>query len=291
VAWRAREPASVVAEIKGLVRYFGVGEVTFIDDDFVGLTGRGHQRAQEIAAALRQLESPLFWSLQCRPALVEEETFRLLQKAGLHAVFLGIEGIHPNATRLFRKPQKADHIRQVVALLRALELEVDAGFIPFHPHATLEEIEEGWLFLDELELLNPRTVHNRLLVYRGAPLRQNLLEEGRLFEEGEGESYSFADPRLEQLWVLLQIAVPPLAEYWIDQVRLERRHKIAWLQGDRQASDARKEASSLLNTINKSVRTLAFQAIDQIRQQGPFDLVHYARELREEALSRLDGFP
>jgi anaerobic magnesium-protoporphyrin IX monomethyl ester cyclase len=45
-AWRGRSPANVMAEIRALVENFRVGEVGFLDDDFIGTRAEGMPRAR-----------------------------------------------------------------------------------------------------------------------------------------------------------------------------------------------------------------------------------------------------
>jgi hypothetical protein len=217
-----------VDEIQNLVDHFHIGEVGFLDDDFIGTKTEGRRRAAAIADLLLERRLDIIYNIECRPDMVERELFARLKESGLRSVFIGIEGVTPAAIQAFHKGINRDLADRALQILRDLDLDADVGFILYYPDATLEEVWEGYEFLKRHGQCDVHTALNRLFVVPGAPILEQLRQEGRLREVGADAAlgvyeYDYADRRVGVLLAILRVAVLPLFTTWYNALKAFRR--------------------------------------------------------------------
>jgi radical SAM superfamily enzyme YgiQ (UPF0313 family) len=291
-AWRGRSPANVVAEIRQLAECFEVGEIGFLDDDFIGTHGEGKARAAAIADRLIRENLQVLFNLECRPDMVERELFAKLRDSGLRSVFVGVESVTPATLKLFDKPSLREASFRALDTLAELGIEADVGFILYHPYSTMDEVREGFEFLKRYGQCDIHTALNRLFVAAGAPLRERLMREGRLIAGGSGRSvivhdYEFADPRVGTLWAILHVVVQPLFPWWYNAIKQYRR-----LRAERkfaaglQEHDARMaRLRSFTGDVDRVVEECFDAAFDYAsgRNRDGEDILMFSRRLRQEA--------
>lgn len=199
--WRGRSPENVVEELGRLVRDHGVGQVNFVDDNWVGPGEKGRQRAFSFADLLEKQPWRVEFMVSARPEDVEPGLFRRLGQVGLRRVFLGMEsGVQAALDRMSKGITVADNLR-ALCVLEELGLEAVPGFILFDHGTTLGELEENLAFLARTGILsrafNSRMdVLNRLEVYPGTPVEEELRARSRLRGDYLDYRYAFADWRV-----------------------------------------------------------------------------------------------
>jgi radical SAM superfamily enzyme YgiQ (UPF0313 family) len=102
--WRGRTPAKVADEIEELYREHGVREFAFLDPNFFGPGRSGREWGATLAQEIinRDLAGIAF-SIYARANDIEYESIRLLKRAGLYAVFIGIESFNQSVLNSYRK--------------------------------------------------------------------------------------------------------------------------------------------------------------------------------------------
>ena len=246
-------------QITALVENFRVGEIGFVDDDFIGTRTSGRARASAIADLLVARKLDIVYNIECRPDMIDRDLFAKLRDSGLRSVFVGVEGVTESAIRTFHKGISKDLACRSLDILAELGVEFDVGYILYHPYCTLEEVREGYEFLKQYGQCDVHTVLNRLFVAPGAPIRERLAGEGRLSGGADDFSprsndYEFLDRRVGVLLAILRVAVFPIFPYWYSGIKEFRR-----LRAERKFSEDQSAADDRMARLRSFTRS-----VDQI---------------------------
>lgn len=198
--WRARSPDNVVKEIETLVDKWGVSEIEFIDDNFVGTTRTGKARAINIAEKMKALDKGIMIALYCRPNEVEQRTFEKLKEAGLKEVLVGIESGNDSVLRRMRKGTTVYKNLKALEILRNLDIDTTIGFIMFDPYTTLEELQENLSFLRSTGLNFLRVSLNIMQPYPGTAINYHLRKGHNLSGTYKEFRYNFLDQRVKVVY-------------------------------------------------------------------------------------------
>lgn len=210
--WRGRTAEDVCREMEYLRDRYRAGAFLFNDDNFIGSTTAGRNRAGELADILKARKFTPPWAISCLPVDVDGDLFRDLAESGLSQVFLGIEsGVQEVLDRWNKKVTVATG-RAAVETLRFLNLGVEIGFILFDPDTTLDEIRENISFLQATQAANTAPFLNRLEVHPGMAITERLQHEARLQETDFTLHYRFEDARVETLYRLYHSILPAFSE-------------------------------------------------------------------------------
>jgi radical SAM superfamily enzyme YgiQ (UPF0313 family) len=284
--WRFRSPANVVDEIEQLVLDYGIREVNFVDDDFIGNRKLGKPRAREIAAEIIRRKLRVGFSLQCRAEWMDYETFRPLKDAGLRMVFFGIESVDQQSHKMFRKGQTRDLVLRTLKLLKDLDVYTHVGFIMFNPWTRLEDIREGVQFLRDIGHLNIHTVTNFLQLSPGTPLLEPLIANGTAIRGPQGSyRYNFEDRRVASVKAVFDRVVWPLFPRWYESLMA----KWSVLSNTLQVPNIACE--ELLERMDSIVYEVAMRTLDAVEADPELDLFELTGELKEDARHRLQFLP
>lgn len=195
---RLRSPESIVDEIEDLVARFQIPSFFFIDDNFIGPGRSGKQRAATIAEEILRRELEIDFTLYCRADDVEEPLFKLLKRAGLARVFVGIESGVQSVLDRFKKGTTVEENMNAINTLRRAGITWDAGFILYDPEMTFEEFKENVSFLRSTAMYRypaATLLLNGLTLYPGTPVESALKEEGRFKNLDEENSIIIGNAR------------------------------------------------------------------------------------------------
>jgi anaerobic magnesium-protoporphyrin IX monomethyl ester cyclase len=208
--WRGRSPAHIVAEIELLCRRCDARSFNFVDEDFLGPPRRAAQRAEEFVRTLAAHNLRVSFSIQVRPATLNDEVIATLARAGLTYVFMGLESDDPADFRRWNRPYSANAWK-VVARLREHGVELNTGVMLFHPHATLAGIRRFASRLRQHDLLDFRTAINRLDAMPGSKFYRDAMASGALDRDLCGpQPLPYLHPEVEPLHADLIAALEPL---------------------------------------------------------------------------------
>jgi len=217
--WRMRNPNNVIDELEALLTRSTTNEVWFTDDNFIGPGVIGNDRANQIAQEIvrRGLKTKLI--IQSRGDNLQRTTIRNLKQAGLRKVYIGIESGVNRSLDMFNKRMNREQNANALKLLEEEKIFVEIGFIGFDPFTTREEFAENVEFLSSLcgksEYIHP-FAFDMLLPYRGTPICELLLKQGKAVEYGLDYQSVISDPRIELAWRLtdaLLVATGPATEH------------------------------------------------------------------------------
>lgn len=168
--WRYRSAENIVKEIEMLTSILDNVLISFVDDNFLGGTPEGLNRAIKFAEIIIEKGINIKWSIECRVCDVDYALFKKLKQAGLCNVFLGVESGNEQDLKLFNKRITVDDTQKAFEILKKLNLEFDIGFIMFHPTSTVAQLETNVTFLKRNDLAFSTKLNNCLTLYYGLPL-------------------------------------------------------------------------------------------------------------------------
>ncbi len=187
--WKGKRPSDVVDDIKGLIELHQdkCREFQFIDANFIGPAPEGPEHAEEIAHKIIKSKLRIHFRIECRVTDVNRRLFRLLKKAGLVQVFLGIES---GCQRILDDVNKGFNPLKAIAAvgtLREIGINFNYGFFMCDPNVTLRELKQNVEFLAEIGNVSPKHLFHHLMPTKGTTFYESLELHGKLITEDNGE--------------------------------------------------------------------------------------------------------
>lgn len=198
--WRGCSPARVADEVATVTRLTRFERVTFVDENFMGPGRSGRRHAIEVAEQIRDRAPGIQFNFACRPNDVDRETFRILKRAGLAGVTLGIESMWPDTLNLFGKHTTPAINQSALNVLGELMLNVEITFIFFQPFSTLDEIRTNLAFVEQVAR-SPRVYFSNghpftsFIPLAGTGLTSRFAKLGLVHQELAGGTADYVDPR------------------------------------------------------------------------------------------------
>lgn len=211
--WRALTAEAVVAELVATSQACDTRRFIFVDDEFVGPSRAGFDRAADIGRRLVERDADLELTLDVRVNDYRPDLFDLLQRAGLRRVFLGIESGSDAVLRRMEKGYTAEVARTNLLAIERQGLDVLPGYILFEPYMSLPDVREAFEFLAQVvPRLTPTKFLNRLVPYVGTPAYASLAADGLLRSSYPSFDFAFRDPAVERLYDALDEQLAPVVE-------------------------------------------------------------------------------
>jgi len=131
-------------------------------------------------------------------------TLATLKKAGLRRIFFGLESGSASQLIRYRKGVTAEEGGKAVDLCRQLGLDVEVGFIPLDPLATMDELRETIAFVKTHNLAQSAVkVLNVMCIQNGVAMFAKTKQAGLLTGERDVDTflypYTFADRRVGEV--------------------------------------------------------------------------------------------
>ena len=164
--------AAYVIELIRYLMSMGFRELSFEDDNFTA----NRKRLHEVCNYLISNEIGLHWSVNARIDTVDEDTLRLMKRAGCWYISYGIESGSEETLRRINKNLKKEQISRIVEITRAVGIEAKGFFIIGFPWETPELVNETMSFALELRLSDVNVFP--LTPFRGTPIYQEAKESG-----------------------------------------------------------------------------------------------------------------
>ena len=203
---RVRNPQRVVDEIEYLVKKKNIIHIDFVDDNFMCTCKVNKSWGQEFVAEIKRRKLKFSWGIQARANDIDEVIMKSFKEVGLHFVNIGIENDVERVIRLFKTGTTKDMHRKAIETLRRLGINIYIEMILLEPTTTLEELEENFDFLREIDFCelyrqNPVTFSSKLHLYSGtAVLEQMRMNNIKIWKEGYHYYYEFKDPKIQKLY-------------------------------------------------------------------------------------------
>lgn len=212
--YRVRSASSVIEEIEFL-HDSGTKHIYFNDDLFVINNLISQNRAKEIAEALISLNLNITLKVQLRvdSFLGEKRAIlKLLRKAGLKEVFIGIESGSSKTLSEYRKDVTKQQNIDTIKFYDSVGIKINAGNIPASPNTTFLDFKETVEMFSQLKLafLLFRRVTFRALIFPGTELENSLIRANRIKQKKRYllGTYDFLDHKIERLTITLEDRMP-----------------------------------------------------------------------------------
>ena len=187
-ARRERTVASFADEVETRLQRRKVEHLYCIDPTFIGYGANQQERVAALSGIMKDAGLP--FGLETRVDTVTADIVAILAKNGATSLFLGIEsGCDTVLQRINKRITKKEIVR-AVRCIQESSIKLHAGFIMFDPDATIAELEENYVFLEELGLLfdhelTVNLLYHSQIVLNGSKAWQRFAAEDRLLlEEG-----------------------------------------------------------------------------------------------------------
>jgi len=159
-SWRLRDPAAVVADLKRLAKA-GATDAEFTDSTFNIPIKHAKAVLRAVAEASPRLR---LHASGLNPLQVDEELFRLMDRAGFATAMVTAESASDRALEGLQKGYGADAVRKTLHLVKASGRDAFWYFLFGGPKESEDTVEETLRFID-------REIPPHHLVYLGAGIR------------------------------------------------------------------------------------------------------------------------
>lgn len=157
--WRPRSVNLIVEDMRTL-KNMGIENVTFADEDCFGYDNLDMSRVKQLAENLISNSIDINFRMSARVKTLysktdstqitneKEETFKLLRKAGLVKIFVGLESGNETQLKRYRKGFTLDEFIKAYELLKKSNIECEFGLILLDPLMNLNELKQSLIFLE-----------------------------------------------------------------------------------------------------------------------------------------------
>ena len=177
--WRARSPEKMLEEVEYLIGTYGVHEMAFEDDQFMG----DKERIKNFCKLVidRKLKITFMAAAGISPGLLNREMLELMKKAGFYRICFSIDVGTPAMQRYVRKPVKLEEMRNLVKKANSLGFWTYATFVVGFPNENVDDIKQTIKYAYNLRL--DYVVFYLAQPHLGSELYNIYLKEGLIDEE------------------------------------------------------------------------------------------------------------
>ncbi|MDR0404897.1 MAG: radical SAM protein [Oscillospiraceae bacterium] len=201
--WTGRSAESIFNEIKTIRNESSIKCFWLIGGSFEDPGGElGIKKIKDFCNLI--FESNLKVSLRCYLrsnfiSKVDTDLFKLMKKAGFHAVLIGVESGNEYDLKLYNKATTIEKNRLALKKLNEAGIYSDHyGFIMINPYSTPERLRANFLFLEEHQPHDLDNYVHHLVADPGTMSRKKIEEDGLLIPTDDflkqGHSYRFLHP-------------------------------------------------------------------------------------------------
>ncbi len=146
---RMRSTASILKEIEELYGQYHFKAIAFLDDTF----NISPQRVIELCKGIVERKLDLWWWNLSRLDLFRgnEEMVKEMVRAGMKAVFIGVESPHPETLKALHKGIQREEVIETIEMLKRNGVEIHASYIIGALHETARSIHETIRFAKRLD--------------------------------------------------------------------------------------------------------------------------------------------
>lgn len=205
--WRGRTPQNVVDELIYLNEKYKIKQFNFLDPTFEDPGKMGKERILEIAQGILDAQLDITFMVHMRAENWSADDRKVLDKlylAGLETVLVGVESGDQSTLDLFNKRANLHDYEIYFKLVSQYYLNIDCGFIMFHPYSTFETLHHNAEFLLNIGLAYTLcTYTSKLYLFPKTAIYNKLQEDGLLHIVPDDiytlYDYNFIDQRVKRL--------------------------------------------------------------------------------------------
>ncbi len=144
-----RSPDNVLAEIDMLVKDYGIRELIIVDDNFL----LKRSRAVKILEGLVERNYDLLWKSNNLAIFhMDRELLELMKKSGCYQITVSIESGHPNTLKRMKKPVDLEKAKEIVQIIKELDIELISNYVIGLPGDTFDEIRGSFAYAEALDI-------------------------------------------------------------------------------------------------------------------------------------------
>jgi len=174
--FRFRSAQNVLDEIAYINKTYGYTHFHFVDDAMTMDKGR----IKDICAGLKQLTTPITWSMMTRIDAVDEELLLLAAESGCRSIDYGVESGDPGTLKKIHKPHTIEMVKNTVRLTKGSGINPNVFFILGFPWEGCKELEMTKRLMVELtpyvETFHP-AVASILIPFPGTEIYESYKDE------------------------------------------------------------------------------------------------------------------
>jgi anaerobic magnesium-protoporphyrin IX monomethyl ester cyclase len=184
--WRSRSPENVLDELKQAKEKYKIKRVNFMEDNFT----LNIERAKEILKLMikEKLDLVIDFLAGVRADTVDEELLRLIKKARVQCISIGIESADPEVRRLVKKGVKLEDSERAIKKAVKAGINTQSFFIIGLPGSTYEKDLYSVDYARRLGVSAYWTIAN---AYPGTEMWQWVKENGRILSDFTDSAMSF----------------------------------------------------------------------------------------------------
>lgn len=292
---RLRSVKNIVSELEELNSIYNIDEFMIIDDNFT-LSGEiGRRRVEEWKEELKNRDLKILLSISDRVDNIKREIYKELYEIGVRQVMVGIESTNKEILKYFNKGITFEDIQSSVNILNDLGIDMTATYINFTPKTTLEILRDTIRCLLSLKVNFLLGILNRLQIYMGTPIAQDMFKKGLVIGKFPDYSYLIPDERVEVVYKISQQCLGLFLNISYEIVRLERLFRIKRFRLEKSNEDIRmlKEGRQYLDTICQNIMEEAAEIFIEILDYAEKNKVIDERiiyDIKNETMRRYDAW-
>lgn len=184
----------------------------FSDDTFAF----SMKRLYEFKEELEKRNLKVKWTSNIRIKDITKEKIKLMKQLGAYRVFVGIETINGDVSKIIGKNLQKEEIIEKINILKENNMQFHASFILGNPNDTEKDLENTIEFVKEI---NPEIVtFNLIKIYPGLPLYNSPEKYGMIIPD----KYWFEKDEWTEKVVMGTKKIPPKKlEYWSRKMLFE----------------------------------------------------------------------
>lgn len=212
--WRSNDIESVVNEIEYLNQKWGIYHIRFRDPNF----GFNRVYARELCEAIIKRGVKLEATVETSVEVLDEETLKLMRKAGITTITTGIEtNDEACMSSIGQKIAVNEKLRAKLDICNKLGFHIYGTFCLGTPEENWDTVKKTWMFANELDVESGFTV---MTPFPGTPMYWRAIEEGLLpkrMRYSDWNSYTSTmhtnylttrDLDMARLWSRLETIIP-----------------------------------------------------------------------------------
>ncbi|MBI2041616.1 MAG: radical SAM protein [Candidatus Nealsonbacteria bacterium] len=178
--WKFKSASKILEEIKHLLN-LGIRSIYFFDETFTA----DRERVKSLCKMIIEKGLKFEWSCNGRADTLDEETIKMMKKAGCWNVMFGIECGSEGLLKEANKGTTLTKAMEAVDFCQKNGIKVTASFMLGMPEESMETVKQT---LDAAKKINPHRAQFVILTpYPGTKLYDEIKEKGLLVED-----YSFS---------------------------------------------------------------------------------------------------
>lgn len=144
---RMRSAEGIVAEMEEVNRRYGTRYFYICDDIFL----LKRERAKQFCRLLKEKGLKLYYSIQSRGEIMDEELLTMLKTTGCQHIAIGVEVGDAHIRKLIKKGNTLDEMRRAAFLIKKHGLRMVGFFMFGFPWETKEQMLKTVTFMEELD--------------------------------------------------------------------------------------------------------------------------------------------